>query len=753
MILTRLTTAIAAASTLALLPASPSLGQGTDRCVPASRFPEPGLVSTFPASGIGGTDAYADGIFVHQDYVYDDHGAGRDFPVSGVPMRGGPGFVADSTARPVGSYVYPLDEATYVNNAADLRELRLRFVGGDLRVEAHLQTLVEARTTGVTVVFDVDARGGTVPLPHAAGVSVGGADLGVTIADGQVWITDLHDGSTTTGTADTDLDTNVLAASLPAASFDGLDVTRVWVVAGLWDVGAGNYQQVLPVPTRDAPGGRQQPADVRIFDVGFHPGEAGMDQWFDGRQASALAAADVSHLFGSVDLAAMRGGESRPWRPEPGFYEGIHRSSFTLEPYGEGWTLDTGYQGSYQPYGLYIPVGVDLEGPLPLTTFFHGATRNHTNLIGGTNMQSQLGDGFGTLLVAPLGRRSTQSEYDGDRWADIREVLDDVHRRFNVDPDRRFLTGYSQGGNAVYRSMTFSADEFAGAIIWAGQNPGAVPWLESSRWVPTLLLHSPADELVPYTESLRTHLRLDELGYEHELRTHGGAHEYQAVTDDYRQPAEWFAAHVRPVPPRVTYARVPKEDDPQFGLRWDRAYWLSGIEASGDRGVVDVVSFALSGHVDTLDVFVPEEGPPGPYLRDGLAYVPRDPQPATDNRLEIRTTGISSLTVDLVTAGVDPRSPITLELDVDAPVTVTLHGLGTSRVVAGEATLAPGRCGAVVTAGSGTVTLAPTRPAGASTRSPDPRPLPATGGGLTAASLLCLACAMSTRRAARADDA
>lgn len=759
MLITLLSLSLGAMGGASAAAAAPAGAASPDpSCTPHSRLPGRGEASTAPASGIGGTTTYARGTFVHQDYIYDDHGA------AGVK----PGRVADSTARPAGSYVYPLDEPRFVNNAADLRELRLRLDGTDLVIEAYLQTLTAPDTTAISVGFDVEGTAELpVPFPHRLGVSLAGLDVAVTFWGTGASLTRSGQQPRPLATASADVDRNVLTARVPLDDLGASgDTFAVAAAAGLWD-GGGEFLPVLPVPTSTMPGGRQVVRDVRAFDVAFHPGEHGPDQWFDEQQAAALAAGDVSGLTETVDLAAMRAGADRPWRPEAGFYEAIHRSEFTLGPYHEGWTAAVGFQGEYQPFGLYVPRQVADGTPLALSIFYHGATRNHTNLIGGDNMQSQLGDELGALLVAPLARRAVESEYDDERMADTREVLAETHRRFDVDPNRRYLTGYSQGGNGVYRAMTFTADEWAAGTIWAGQNPDALPWLDSSRWVPTILLHSPADELVPYTESFRTHQRLDELGYEHELRTHGGEHEYQAVTDDYRQPAAWFAPRVRdPHPPRVTYARVPAEDELDFGLVFDSAYWLHRIEAADARGVVDALSHGIGGELpEVQDVLSAEPGPNGPYLRDGLAYVRPGTPIEPGNRLDLTLEKISGLVVDAQRARLTLDQPLELSVVTDGPVSVTLAA--TSALpprLEGDGALSRTDCGWTITYGAAGGLRTVLRPAASGADQPAagaPGPtagdasrgaggtLPATGGTPAAIALTLLVFGVLARRSPR----
>src|SRR4051794_33453333 len=65
---------------------------------------------------VSGTQAYRDGEYLYQDFLYDDHGA------IGTPDSNSPwGDNADLFSPPAGTFTYPTDPA-YAGNAADLLE-------------------------------------------------------------------------------------------------------------------------------------------------------------------------------------------------------------------------------------------------------------------------------------------------------------------------------------------------------------------------------------------------------------------------------------------------------------------------------------------------------------------------------------------------------------------------------------------------------------------------------------------------------
>jgi len=69
---------------------------------------------------VSGTDAYRQGEYLYQDYLFDDRGADT---VPGSGSRSAPG--SDIAASTAGDVLYPTAKR-YARNAADIVELRIR---------------------------------------------------------------------------------------------------------------------------------------------------------------------------------------------------------------------------------------------------------------------------------------------------------------------------------------------------------------------------------------------------------------------------------------------------------------------------------------------------------------------------------------------------------------------------------------------------------------------------------------------------
>src|SRR5215210_4556860 len=132
---------------------------------PAAKAPQLANAAPWKAEPIlvSSGQAYRDGEWLYQDFLYDDHGA------AGAPDNNSPNgpnaFLFSPTA---GTFTYPTNPV-YANNAADLVELRVRPLADATAFRVTLNTLKDAQRTAVTIALGTSAA--ALPWPHGAGVS------------------------------------------------------------------------------------------------------------------------------------------------------------------------------------------------------------------------------------------------------------------------------------------------------------------------------------------------------------------------------------------------------------------------------------------------------------------------------------------------------------------------------------------------------------------------------------------------------
>jgi len=147
--------------------------------------------------------------------------------------------------------------------------------------------------------------------------------------------------------------------------------------------------------------------------------------------------------------------------------------------------------GTPQPYHLSIPASYNPAEPTPLYVYLHGRSHDTPDLgltwVGGSDeggrrgsastVQGELGAGGAAaagaerggshyIRVEAFGRGNNSFRWPGE--TDVFEVIASVRRRYNVDPNRIHLAGFSMGGAGSWQIGLHQPDLFCGLEIDAG---------------------------------------------------------------------------------------------------------------------------------------------------------------------------------------------------------------------------------------------------------------------------------------------
>lgn len=635
-------------------------------------------------SWVAGTVDLCNGELIYRDYVYDDYGAHDPVQYRLAPATG-------PLARPYGAQRYPEG----AESTADIVDLTVRIVGGELEAVFELNALYEPDQTLALLFVDADNN----PATRTAGVAA------FEFAHGVAW-----KGSDV-----------ILAGS------QGNPVTNTVTLRGpvppgdTWRIGAYTAQK----------------ATGQVMNVAFRGREVATPHsggtWFEDRQATALRNGDISEFAHVLHVDDLRRKVTRGAPAVPGFQERVYTSAFTLPP-GEGMSYtkphhgrhgDTGavceqefhYFGKYQPYAVYVP---SHAGPHGVQLTLHGCSAGMTTVIGQPGMQADVGEARNRILVSPLGR-GPYGYYSDISERDVVDVLADVFANHTVATDRVFSGGYSMGGYGAYRMAALYPDLFAGAIAWVGftgdghNNPvgpspssepsgaigNVIDFVRNLRHIPTAMLYTGEDELVHAQSAVAMQQRFDaEQGGAYEWFFHpAGEHFTLALADDWRKESDWSKDLTRvELPARVVFRTDRALDYPAYGLVHNQAYWVRGIRPRGDGYAdVDLKTFAC--------------GRTEPTYTEGSRQGP-DPVPwHSENRLPTGTTAVerrdaiegallnvSAVEVDAVQTCVAGKAvayrivtdgPATLRLDDDREVTFAAAGTHEG-VIAAAGPTAPG---------------------------------------------------------------
>ncbi len=134
---------------------------------------------------------------------------------------------------------------------------------------------------------------------------------------------------------------------------------------------------------------------------------------------------------------------------------------------------------------LTVPAGYDASEPTPLIVLLHGYTSSGMRTDNNWGI-SELADDYGFLFIAPNGEREPagdQNPYwnasdaccnfyatETDDSGYIRRIIDMIKANYNVDDNRVYVTGHSNGGFMSYRMAYEHSDAVAAIASLAGAN-------------------------------------------------------------------------------------------------------------------------------------------------------------------------------------------------------------------------------------------------------------------------------------------
>ncbi len=648
---------------------------------------------------VSGAEAYTDGEYLYQDFLYDDYGT----DTNGAP--------SSSQVAQAGEVTYPTD-AAYAGNAADLVEFRVAPGSGDVVYRFTLNALLRQDTTAIALAFDTDRNSstGASTLPRDPGAAFPGTDQVLSVSGTGAELSRLSATAAPVTTAvpvTVDLEANQITVTVPRTVSDPRGTWRATLAVGLHDPAAGGWKRPALLATADSPGGAgpAAPTPSGIFNLGFRFDEPVMTANVgpDQGQAAALRDGAPTRYARDLDFAAMSSRAKRTTVPATGRQIRLFPSRLQL---GEGRDLATfpAYKGQLQPYALYIPSTYREGRPAGLTLALHSLGQNYFQYQQGRIFEQQ-GEQRGNLVLSPLARGDdgwyqTEAEYD------VFEAWNDLSRRFTLDPSRSYTSGYSMGGYGTYRLAGLYPDLFARAFTAVGPPgegiwlPPAAPtggdetlsnrWLENFRNVPLLNIAGVEDELVPYVGPRAQNLGapeqgirgLEQLGYDYRFVTFPAADHFALAALGYDFPfARDFlgTGQVNRDPAHVTFAYVPRSDQSALGLVHDHAYWVSQVRVSPTavgavpKGVVDVRSEAKGVGDPTGSPVIGSGVAQLPYtvLGKDLSVVP----PAVrQNALQLTLTDVGSVRLEAVRAGLDLRAPVRLSTTSSTASQVLLAG-------------------------------------------------------------------------------
>ncbi len=160
-------------------------------------------------------------------------------------------------------------------------------------------------------------------------------------------------------------------------------------------------------------------------------------------------------------------------------------------------------------YGLSVPDGYTPGQPRPLLLALHP---------GGERMR-YYGSAYTTAIVAPaaasLGAIIIAPDCPTAAWTDaeaenaVMALVSRIMREYTIDPRRVAVVGYSIGGRGTWFFSSHHRDVFTAAIPMAGSTNEPV---ETLATMPTYVVHSRRDQVMPFAPAEQLAQRLEQLG-------------------------------------------------------------------------------------------------------------------------------------------------------------------------------------------------------------------------------------------------
>lgn len=150
---------------------------------------------------------------------------------------------------------------------------------------------------------------------------------------------------------------------------------------------------------------------------------------------------------------------------------------------------------------VYAPAGIVSNRPLIIS--MHGMNQTMTDQKNQTQFQS-VAAANNFVLVFPQSIGTMWQLYGTTDTDFILAIIDEMYKRYGIDRDRVYLSGFSMGGMMTYYAATVIADKIAAFAPVSGFLMDG-PNTNSSRPIPIIHIHGMDDTFVPYS-NVQTHI-------------------------------------------------------------------------------------------------------------------------------------------------------------------------------------------------------------------------------------------------------
>lgn len=168
------------------------------------------------------------------------------------------------------------------------------------------------------------------------------------------------------------------------------------------------------------------------------------------------------------------------------------------------------HDGQNREYILYLPNSYNGSSAVPLMLNFHGFGGSASDFLQEADMR-QLAESDTFILVYPQGSCSEGYSYwnacpngndnksDTDDFGFVESLINVVSSQYNIDAERVYAVGYSNGGMMAYGLANYKSDLIAAIGSVSGAMLDCIG--PTSHPMPVIHLHGTSDDVLPYSGS------------------------------------------------------------------------------------------------------------------------------------------------------------------------------------------------------------------------------------------------------------
>ena len=165
------------------------------------------------------------------------------------------------------------------------------------------------------------------------------------------------------------------------------------------------------------------------------------------------------------------------------------------------------HDGLNREYVLYIPNSYDETSSIPLMLNFHGFGGSASDYMLEADMRS-LAETDTFILVYPQGSCLDGSSHwnacptggdnksDADDFGFVEAMINEISSQYNIDLERIYAAGYSNGGMMVYGLANFESELIAAVASVSGTMLDCTG--PTNHPMPVIHLHGTSDGVLPY---------------------------------------------------------------------------------------------------------------------------------------------------------------------------------------------------------------------------------------------------------------